>query len=685
MARVFLSYAHADGTDAAQDLVRRLSPAHDVWLDRERLNGGASWSREIEQEIDSRDVLLALLSEGAYESIVCRGEQLRALRKGKRVVPIKLQKSGEVVPIYLEAAHFLEYSAGQTAEVLAAIESPNTGVTVKAKYEHTYHTVPFLQRDRLVDRPEELEKLRAAVLSDFGQRQVAVVAVKAMGGIGKTVLAQMLALDSAIQDAFPDGVFWVTIGENPTPEWLIEQMREVGKALQGNTDGFDNLTGCANRLRMALKDKAALVVLDDVWRLNDARHFLAESPHSRTFVTTREKAVAVGLNAREFPLEAMTMGQARELLAKWSGTRVESLPPAADDVIRRCGRLPLGVAMCGAMVSQGYSWENVARDLARVAAELPDSPHKELFAAMRVSVDRLPPGLRERYLDMAMFPPDLAIQESWLKALWGVDDSELEGGIVRLSGASLLTRDGGKVVLHDVQHAYCVNKRPGRETELLQGAMRLSSHVLSRDPDAFVAQMIGRLKGIDLPAVQDITARLRKTAPSVWIEPPVSALAAPGGPLKRTMTGHSGLVTAVVVTPDGRFAVSGHLLATLKVWDLATGAERLTLEGHASSVYTVAVTPDGRCAVSGSTDHTLKVWDLATGAERLTLESHSDSVKAVAVTPDGRFAVSGSHDHTLKESVGSGNRRGTPHARGPFGSGLRRRGDAGWALRRLRF
>ena len=52
---------------------------------------------------------------------------------------------------------------------------------------------------------------------------------------------------------------------------------------------------------------------------------------------------------------------------------------------------------------------------------------------------------------------------------------------------------------------------------------------------------------------------------------------------------------------------------TLKVWDLASGAELRTLAGHADWVAAVAVTPDGRQAVSASRDRTLKVWDLASG------------------------------------------------------------------------
>ena len=40
------------------------------------------------------------------------------------------------------------------------------------------------------------------------------------GGIGKTVLAAALARDPEIREAFPDGVFGVTVGQEPRIEAL---------------------------------------------------------------------------------------------------------------------------------------------------------------------------------------------------------------------------------------------------------------------------------------------------------------------------------------------------------------------------------------------------------------------------------------------------------------------------------
>ena len=67
--RVFISYAHKDGAALAQRLQSDLAKqGFDAWLDTERIAGGAVWSTEIEREIDTRQVTLALLSLGSYES-----------------------------------------------------------------------------------------------------------------------------------------------------------------------------------------------------------------------------------------------------------------------------------------------------------------------------------------------------------------------------------------------------------------------------------------------------------------------------------------------------------------------------------------------------------------------------------------------------------------------------------------
>jgi WD40 repeat protein len=116
----------------------------------------------------------------------------------------------------------------------------------------------------------------------------------------------------------------------------------------------------------------------------------------------------------------------------------------------------------------------------------------------------------------------------------------------------------------------------------------------------------------------------------------------------RTLEGHTEWVTAVALTPDGRFALSGSDDRTLRLWELSTGRCLRTLEGHTDSVTSVAVTADGRFTLSGSRDETVRLWELSTGRCLRTLEDHTSMVTSVALTPDGGFALSGSRDQTLR-------------------------------------
>ena len=50
----------------------------------------------------------------------------------------------------------------------------------------------------------------------------------------------------------------------------------------------------------------------------------------------------------------------------------------------------------------------------------------------------------------------------------------------------------------------------------------------------------------------------------------------------------------MTIAPDGRRAVSTSEDNTLKVWDLESGREVRTLEGHSGPVTGVAITPNGR-------------------------------------------------------------------------------------------
>ncbi|MBD2168091.1 PQQ-binding-like beta-propeller repeat protein [Calothrix membranacea FACHB-236] len=185
--------------------------------------------------------------------------------------------------------------------------------------------------------------------------------------------------------------------------------------------------------------------------------------------------------------------------------------------------------------------------------------------------------------------------------------------------------------------------------KLLQGALRLSAHVLVTDKQQLASQLHGRLLHENMPDdIQALLRQIQQQTTTPWLRPVTPSLTPPGGRLIRTLTGHSSFVNAIALTPDGQRVISGSSDNSLKVWNLQTGEELFTLKGHRKPISAIAVTPNGKQVISASRDNTLKVWNLETGNELFTLSGHSSLVNAIAVTPNGKQVISASWGNTLK-------------------------------------
>jgi predicted Zn finger-like uncharacterized protein len=129
-----------------------------------------------------------------------------------------------------------------------------------------------------------------------------------------------------------------------------------------------------------------------------------------------------------------------------------------------------------------------------------------------------------------------------------------------------------------------------------------------------------------------------------------------GGWEGSTFKGHLGAVTALAVSVNGRFVLSGGADRTLKLWETATGHCLRTFEGHGGAVTTVCFSADGRHALSGGTDEGLRLWDVASGQSLSTFTGHHDVITAAAMTADGRHVLSASLDRTVKLWEAAGGR-----------------------------
>jgi WD40 repeat protein len=105
------------------------------------------------------------------------------------------------------------------------------------------------------------------------------------------------------------------------------------------------------------------------------------------------------------------------------------------------------------------------------------------------------------------------------------------------------------------------------------------------------------LLAITLPGIQTLLQRAAEKTAGVWLRPLTPSFTQPGGPLIRTLKGHTDWVAAVAITPDGQRVVSASYDRTLRVWNLESGEYSAGFTGE-GSISRFAVGPDGRTIIA---------------------------------------------------------------------------------------
>ena len=188
-----------------------------------------------------------------------------------------------------------------------------------------------------------------------------------------------------------------------------------------------------SELENRLAGKAVLLVLDDVWHMEHAEQLDVVHPPGRVLITTRDQSVLQSLDAAVHRVDLLNRDESLDLLAEWAGQDRRTLPPEAAEVARECGYLPLALAMVGAMIQlRPTAWPDaLARlqqhELAKLETRFRGYPHPDLLRAIETSVDglddqrltsRFGDDVRQRYLELAVFPEDEPIPEAALAVLW---------------------------------------------------------------------------------------------------------------------------------------------------------------------------------------------------------------------------------------------------------------------------
>ncbi|MFC1961259.1 toll/interleukin-1 receptor domain-containing protein [Chloroflexota bacterium] len=134
MLKLFISYAHKDGADAAARLHDQLEQfGFDVWQDVNDMRGGITWKEQLRDILRDCDIVLVLLTSGAVASEVVTWEWENALTLQKRVIPLLIETCG--LPPELARLHYHDFRPYVQFEKAFGKLVSDLGATLRQKYQ----------------------------------------------------------------------------------------------------------------------------------------------------------------------------------------------------------------------------------------------------------------------------------------------------------------------------------------------------------------------------------------------------------------------------------------------------------------------------------------------------------------------------------------------------------------------
>ncbi len=121
------------------------------------------------------------------------------------------------------------------------------------------------------------------------------------------------------------------------------------------------------------------------------------------------------------------------------------------------------------------------------------------------------------------------------------------------------------------------------------------------------------------------------------------------GAIKWSRRAHAEQVSALAISPDMRIVASASCYSDnfIRLWDAANGEPRGGLQGHTGWVSGLLFSRDGRRLISSCSDQTLRIWDYRKLTEMAIVRGHKSAVLCEALSRDGRTLIAGEGDHLI--------------------------------------
>jgi hypothetical protein len=270
--------------------------------------------------------------------------------------------------------------------------------------------------------------------------------VRGWPGVGKTTLINRLLHDPALADAFKDGVLWASVGpqgQDGEAGYSSTAVAEVARWAReiGTFDAEKlNLDQLVQQIQVRLKNKNVLLVVDDIWRVNDGSLFRRIAGNTPLLITTRFRDVSeklADLPSDIYWLRVLNTDESLELIRLLAPKTSVKYASKLPDLAKSLEGLPLALRVAGALIEQE---DSLSLDVAVLIDELtmthnliyrdapPDRMEKEgttptIHLLLKRSVDTLDAKSQEDFAILGAFAPKPATFDlDAIKYMWEVDD-----------------------------------------------------------------------------------------------------------------------------------------------------------------------------------------------------------------------------------------------------------------------
>lgn len=318
---------------------------------------------------------------------------------------------------------------------------------------------------QIVGRERELDTLRHRLCSKRGE----LVALNGLPGVGKTTMAVALARDADIRMAFPDGILWVGLGTSPDVVSQLQRwaglfrlfMPEIGEHAK-------------EVIGHVIEDRQMLLIIDDVWNIEDALAFRLGGPRCTHLFTTRFPHLALKLSSGDpVHVQELNEEESLDLLHTLAPRIVEQEAEKARALVQTIGGLPLALSLIGNYLrtqTYGGQTRRIQAALAQLRSHetrlhlnkplgpverhpsLPPGQRLSLHSVIALSDAHMDNETRQAFYSLSVLPPKPdTFSEAATLAVCACPPSVLEG----LQDTGLLERGGdGRYTLHQTVADY---------------------------------------------------------------------------------------------------------------------------------------------------------------------------------------------------------------------------------------